>query len=54
MIEEFDIEKEFEDYQEYLKISNMRLKLVVNFDLEDENSELDKLLNELNNKEIVF
>ena len=45
------INKEYEEFQEYLNKKERKLKLLVNFNL-DEN--VDDILNELNNKEIVF
>ena len=45
------INKEYEEFQEYLNKKERKLKLLVNFDL-DEN--VDDVLRELNNKEIVF
>jgi hypothetical protein len=45
------INKEYEDYQEYLNKKEKKLKLLVDFDL---NENIDKILEELNNKEIVF
>lgn len=45
------INKEYEDFQEYLDKKEQKLKLLVKFDL---NENIDKILEELNNKEIVF
>jgi hypothetical protein len=45
------INKEYEEYQKYLDKKEQKLKLFVDFNL-DEN--IDKVLEELNNKEIVF
>lgn len=45
------INKEYEEFQEYLNKKERKLKLLVNFNL-DEN--VDDVLKELNNKEIVF
>jgi hypothetical protein len=45
------INKEYEEYQEYLKKKEKKLKLLVKFDLNDD---IDKILEELNNKEIEF
>lgn len=45
------INKEYEEFQKYLDKKEQKLKLLVNFDL-DEN--VDDVLKELNNKEIVF
>lgn len=45
------INKEYEEFQKYLDKKERKLKLLVNFNL-DEN--VDDILKELNNKEIVF
>lgn len=45
------INKEYEEFQKYLDKKEQKLKLLVNFDL-DEN--VDDVVKELNNKEIVF
>lgn len=45
------INKEYEEFQEYLNKKEQKLKLLVKFNL-DEN--VDDALKELNNKEIVF
>jgi hypothetical protein len=45
------INKEYEDFQEYLDKKEQKLKLLVKFDL---NENIDKILEELNNKEIAF
>lgn len=45
------INKEYEEFQKYLDKKEKKLKLLVNFDLD---SDIDKALEELNNKEIVF
>lgn len=45
------INKEYEDFQEYLDKKEQKLKLLVKFDL---NENIDKILEELNNKEITF
>ena len=45
------INKEYEEFQKYLDKKEQKLKLLVNFNL-DEN--IDDVLKELNNKEIVF
>ena len=45
------INKEYEEVQEYLDKKEKKLKLLVNFDLD---SDIDKALEELNNKEIIF
>lgn len=48
---EEQINKEYEDFKEYLDKKEQKLKLLVKFDL---NENIDKILEELNNKEIVF
>ena len=45
------INKEYEEFQKYLKKKEKKLKLLINFEL-DEN--IDDILKELNNKEITF
>ena len=45
------INKEYEDFQEYLDKKEQKLKLLVKFDLSEN---IDEILEELNNKEIVF
>jgi hypothetical protein len=45
------INKEYEEFQEYLDKKEKKLKLLVDFDLD---SDIDKALEELNNKEIIF
>ena len=45
------INKEYEEFQEYLVMIGMNLKLLVDFDLDDD---IDKVLEELNNKNIIF
>ena len=45
------INKEYDDFQKYLNKKEQKLKLLVKFDF-DEN--IDKILEELNNKEINF
>ena len=45
------INKEYEEFQKYLDKKEQKLKLLVNFDL-DEN--VDDVLKELNNQAIVF
>lgn len=42
---------EYEEFKEYLDKKEKKLKLFVNFDL-DEN--IDEIIKELNNKEIIF
>jgi hypothetical protein len=45
------INKEYEEFQEYLNKKEQKLKLLVNFNLDED---VDDVLKELNNKEIVF
>jgi hypothetical protein len=45
------INKEYEDFQKFLEKKEQKLKLLVNFEL-DEN--IDDVLKELNKKEITF
>lgn len=45
------INKEYEDFQKFLEKKEQKLKLLVNFEL-DEN--IDDVLKELNKKEIIF
>ena len=45
------INKEYEEFQEYLNKKEKKLKLLVNFDLDDN---IDEVIEQLNNKEIVF
>jgi hypothetical protein len=45
------INDEYEEFQEYLDKKDKKIKLLVKFDL---NEEIDKVLEELNNKEIIF
>lgn len=45
------INKEYEEFQEYLVKKGKKLKLLVDFDLDDD---IDKVLEELNNKNIIF
>lgn len=45
------INKEYDDYQKYLDKKDKKIKLLVKFDL---NEKIDKILEELNKKEIVF
>lgn len=45
------INKEYEEFQEYLEKKEQKLKLLVKFDL---NEDIDKVLEELNKKEIIF
>jgi hypothetical protein len=46
-----EINKEYEDFKEYLNKKDLRLKLFVDFDLDDD---IDTVLNELNGKEVIF
>ena len=45
------INKEYEDFQEYLNKKEQKIKLLVKFDLDDN---IDKVIEQLNNKEIIF
>ena len=45
------INKEYEEFQEYLNKKEKKLKLLVNFDLDDN---IDEVIEQLNNKEIIF
>lgn len=45
------INKEYEEFKKYLDKKDKKLKLLVKFDL---NENIDKVIEELNNKEIVF
>jgi basic membrane lipoprotein Med (substrate-binding protein (PBP1-ABC) superfamily) len=45
------INKEYEEFQKYLDKKEKKLKLLVDFNLDDD---IDKVLEELNNKKIVF
>ena len=45
------INKEYEEFKEYLDKKDQKLKLLINFELD---SDIDKVLDELNNKEIIF
>ena len=45
------INKEYEEFKNYLDKKDKKLKLLVKFDL---NEDIDKVIEELNNKEIVF
>jgi hypothetical protein len=45
------INKEYEDFKKYLDEKDKKLKLLVKFDF---NEDIDKVVEELNNKEIVF
>ena len=45
------INEEYEDFKEYLEKKAKQLKLLVSFDMDDD---IDKALEELNKKEIIF
>ena len=45
------INKEYEEFKEYLDKKEQKLKLLINFELD---SDIDKVLYELNDKEVVF
>jgi hypothetical protein len=45
------INKEYEEFKKYLDKKEQKIKLLVKFDL---NENIDKVLEELNNKEIIF
>ena len=45
------INKEYEEFKEYLDKKEQKLKLLVSFDLDDN---IDEVIEELNNKEIIF
>lgn len=45
------INEEYDDFKEYLDKKDQKLKLIVRFDLDDD---IDEVLEELNNKEIIF
>lgn len=45
------INKEYEEFKEYLDKKEQKLKLLVSFDLDDN---IDEAIKELNNKEIIF
>lgn len=45
------INEEYEDFKEYLDKKEQKLKLIVRFDLDDD---IDEVLEELNNKDIIF
>ena len=45
------INKEYEEFKEYLDKKEQKLKLLVSFDLDNN---IDEVIKELNNKEIVF
>lgn len=45
------INKEYEEFQKYLDKKEQKLKLLVNFDLDDN---IDEVIEQLNDKEIIF
>lgn len=45
------INKEYEEFKEYLDKKEQKLKLLVNFDLDEG---IDEILEKLNTKEIIF
>ena len=45
------INKEYEEFKEYLDKKEQKLKLLVSFDLDNN---IDEVIKELNNKEIIF
>lgn len=45
------INKEYEEFKKYLDKKDQKLKLLIDFELD---SDIDKVLDELNNKEIIF
>ena len=45
------INEEYEEFKEYLEKKEQKLKLLVDFNLDEE---IDKVLEELNDKEIKF
>lgn len=45
------INKEYEEFKKYLDKKDQKLKLFVNFDLDDN---IDEVIEQLNNKEIIF
>lgn len=45
------INKEYEEFKKYLDKKEQKIKLLVNFDLDDN---IDEVIEELNNKEIIF
>lgn len=46
-----EINKEYEEFTKYLNKKEQRLKLFVDFDMDDN---IDKVLKELNEKEVIF
>ena len=45
------INKEYEEFKKYLDKKEQKIKLFVNFDLDDN---IDEAIEQLNNKEIIF
>ena len=45
------INKEYEEFQKYLDKKEQNLRLLVKFDLDDN---IDEVVEQLNNKEIIF
>lgn len=45
------INKEYEEFQKYLDKKEQKLKFLVNFDLDDN---IDEVIEQLNDKEIIF
>lgn len=45
------INKEYEEFLEYLDKKEQKLRLLVKFDLDDN---IDEVIEQLNNKEIIF
>lgn len=45
------INKEYEEFKKYLDKKEQKIKLFINFDLDDN---IDEAIEQLNNKEIIF
>jgi hypothetical protein len=45
------INKEYEEFKKYLDKKDQKLKLLVDFNLDED---IDKVLDELNDKEVIF
>jgi hypothetical protein len=45
------INKEYEEFQKYLDKKEQKIRLLVQFDLDDN---IDEVVEQLNNKEIIF
>ena len=45
------INKEYEEFKKYLDKKEQKLKLLISFDLDDN---IDEVIEQLNNKEIIF